>query len=210
MRNKLIYLFLALAFIGAQAHADVINTYSLSSTFVGADACSGSVGNEGCSTINGLLEIDVTTGVPIYGSFTASLQEFSFDPVVVTSFAGDFGPFKCVNNDCVDNPNNIVITLGGLYLVTLQPLTGAGTSISICNVSRFGSSSCPSSNFLSNLEGRDDDESNTNVFDAPLTAGSIVEVSSVVTPEPSSFILFGTGVLGAFGVVRRKLVMRRA
>jgi hypothetical protein len=30
--------------------------------------------------------------------------------------------------------------------------------------------------------------------------------SSAATPEPSSFVLFGTGLLGAVGVMRRKLL----
>jgi hypothetical protein len=32
--------------------------------------------------------------------------------------------------------------------------------------------------------------------------------SSAATPEPSSFVLFGTGLLGAVGVMRRKLLSR--
>jgi hypothetical protein len=47
---------------------------------------------------------------------------------------------------------------------------------------------------------------NGDDFETTQTPGNFSFVQNGTTPEPGSMLLLGSGVLGAFGVIRRKLI----
>ena len=92
---------------------------------------------------------------------------------------------------------------GGYILLNGVAAIGSGTSIPCCYGFQTLTPFAITGGFKPNLNTLD-----FMVYNQSDVTGLLVDVSGTAnpTPEPSSLLLMGTGVLGLIGVVRRKLV----
>jgi len=183
----------ALAAPSLAAHADTISTFHLYSANYDGH-------------IDGILEINTTTGQPGYGSFTmfVNAPPRSGLPNQQFSFSGLFSPAEC--NDCEFAPSSLSFSLGGyprsfLYLEvplsTLVDYTGgplcSGLYAHPCYGGGSGSYYIAADSYYFN--------SIQYIGNANLDL-----LSTVQTVEPSTFVLLGSGALGLLGVAKRKFI----
>jgi hypothetical protein len=181
--RKYVYLLAAavLAAFSVSAHADTISTFDLTNFIFPTGAVN-----------SGSITIDTSTGVAtgLNFNYSSSLGEFSVSEILEQGPGG------------VDGSTYIVIGVGSKDPLDTLYLYFKGSSLA----DYAGGPACT---LTQSCDGPMDtvmvDNNGVELFD-DVQSGDITLVSSTttgVTPEPSTFALFGTGAIGLLGLVRR-------
>ena len=183
------------------AHADEMRTFAFSGTY-------GSFGDYAGGTVTGTLAVDVNTGFVMAYDFSVPIVQpgntwLEKDQLYSTQTAS-LWPASPTLSEAWRDPSNLM----GKY--EFLSLNLAPTNDGLVNYS--GGPIC-SATFLC-VVGPNQQIESSGVGDTTgaytqLQSGTFTQTGDVTgiapTPEPSSLALLGTGVLGMFGVIRRKL-----
>jgi len=171
------------------AHADIVDTFAVNIT-------TGS-GFTPIDTAGGTLSLNVTTGQWVSADVSYYLGGNPADVVATfTTLDGnyshpDFTYTFFLSDESSSAPFSLALPVGSLV-----DYTGG----SICSMV------APCTDGVSYMSAFAFPKTDPYVESGSLTLISSVDPPSAVTPEPSTFALFGTGLLSLAGVMRRRLV----
>ena len=180
MRKYSLLLLCAVLTFAASARAE---TYAINATLGQGGTVTGTFDY---TLATGYTDIDITVGKDTFGPSEASTgPSYSFGPVTFTiNFGSDLFYLSSVN----------YASTAMFTLEWVSPLSGVPDTLSTRAVYDYGGTNTI-------------DDYSTGSGDY-FSGGTVTPVASVtsVTPEPSSMVLLGTGVLGVAGMVRRKFL----
>ncbi len=175
----------------AVAHADTVQLFNVSGDFL--DPTQPNCGSCTVGSFGGTLTIDITAGTVLSGNLSATTPTGGYSVSGVPSGQEPIG-----GGGRYDLIDDYEVSLGSFFLALDIPETLVGyTGGALCSYD---------DSFLSGCEGLVPPlsylalDSTYFVYDGATTPGALV-----VSPEPSTLMLLGTGVLGAAGAVRRRL-----
>ncbi len=206
---------LAVASLGLSAptlRADTIQQFNVSGSIVSfqSDSCTS---GEGCPTgsLSGTLTVDTTAGSIVSSALSATNNgsDYSFGqatsqgPAIEECDHADGGGcfFDTYSADYTGNGGSSL----NLYLDTSATVDGSLKGYQggvICNEAYLCGSDIQLVLTMLNVPG-------STYFEYVAGDDAVVTPGAVLSPEPSSLVLLGTGVLGAAGAVRRRITRRR-
>jgi hypothetical protein len=171
------------------AHADFVDTFAVNIT-VGS-------GFTPTDTAGGTVSLDVTTGKWVSADVSYYLSGNPADVVATfTMLDGNYSHPDFTYTFFLSDESSTAPFSLALPVSSLIDYTGG----SICSMI------APCSDGVEYMSAFAFPKTDPYVESGSLTLISSVDPPSAVTPEPSTFALFGTGLLSLAGVVRRRLV----
>ncbi len=190
MRGINLCLSMMMGFATVAAHADTVQLFTVAGDFL--DSTQPDCGTCTVGSYNGTLTIDTTAGTVLTGSLSATTPTGAYSVSGAPDsqrLIGSGGRYNLVDD--------YGISLGDFFLALDIPETLVGyTGGGICGFNDSGNGCGGLVPPLSTLSL----DPGYYTYNGEVTPGAIV-----ASPEPSSLILLGTGVLGVAGAVRRRL-----